>query len=108
MFTGYLLHSGNPYILWSAPSAFAKHFTIDCSRLESRTPPTKSSSHAVTGEKSTSHQANSMPSQMWSLRQKPSILGNRVACTRRTAPTKHLTTFGSLPFHAIEIGTISP
>jgi hypothetical protein len=26
---GYLLHSGNPYILWSAPSAFAKHFTID-------------------------------------------------------------------------------
>ena len=26
---GYLLHSGRPYILWSAPSALAKHFTID-------------------------------------------------------------------------------
>src|ERR1019366_7192755 len=26
---GYLLHSGRPYILWLAPSALAKHFTID-------------------------------------------------------------------------------
>ena len=26
---GYLLHSGRPYILWSALSALAKHFTID-------------------------------------------------------------------------------
>src|SRR5713101_6815317 len=26
---GYLLHSGRPYILWSAPSVLAKHFTIN-------------------------------------------------------------------------------
>src|SRR5712692_7655053 len=26
---GYLPHSGRPYILWSAPSVLAKHFTID-------------------------------------------------------------------------------
>ena len=26
---GYLLHSGSPYILWSAPSVSAKHFTME-------------------------------------------------------------------------------
>jgi len=28
-FMGYLLDSGSPYILWSAPATSAKHFTMD-------------------------------------------------------------------------------